>query len=392
MAMSRAWPPLVALAVVSALAIGMLAVDLAVEHRTAGRTGELVDDALRSVSLADDLGSQARRLAAAHTPVQLARVAARIEEDIRAYDPLATYDGERAEWTHLQGLLDHLRDDPAVVDDIEASIARLVEINQREAADGVASIRREHRIAIAVGAVEVAAILGLAAVVAWFLVRALRRERAAIAARQEEVEAFARRVAHDLRGPMAPMRGYAEMVAGPIGPKLVRSVDRMSAIISDLLELSLSGAPPAGETALASVIDDVLVELQPALEGARVSVEVEACRVACSPGVLSQLLANLVSNACKYRSPARPLVISIHGGATRGEVVLAVDDNGLGMAAEDAAHAFEPLYRARATAQIAGTGLGLAIVKRTLEAIGGDCRLASERGVGTRVELHLPAA
>lgn len=386
--MSRAWPPLVALAVVSVLAIAMLGVDLAVERRAAGHTAELVDDALKSVSLADDLGAQARRLSAAHTPLQIGRVAARIEEDIRAYDPLATYPGERAEWTHLQGLLDHLKNDASMVDDIEASIARLVEINQREAADGVAEIRHEHRVAIAIGAIGVVAILALIGVVAVFLVRAMRRERA----HQEEVEAFARRVAHDLRGPLQPLRGYAEMTGGEVGAKLVRSVDRMNAIIRDLLELSLSGKPPPGETAVATVVDDVLVELQPALVGARVSVSIDACRVACSPGVLSQLLANLVSNACKYRSPARPLEIEIRGAVARGEIVLAVNDNGVGMAAEDAAHAFDPLYRAPATAQIEGTGLGLAIVKRTLEAIGGDCRLASEHGVGTRVELHLPAA
>jgi signal transduction histidine kinase len=99
-----------------------------------------------------------------------------------------------------------------------------------------------------------------------------------------------------------------------------------------------------------------------------------------------------VTNACKYRSPARPLVIQISGEAVDHEIVLAVGDNGVGMTPDDAAHAFEPLFRARSTAQVPGTGLGLAIVKRTVEAIGGGCQLESVRDVGTRVELHLPAA
>ncbi len=401
-----AWPPLVALATVSALAIALLAVDLVIERRTADRTSELVDNSLQSVQLADDLGAQARRLATARGPAQLARVAARIEDDVRRYDPLANYPGERVEWTHLQGLLDRLgaSTDAVVAEQIEDSIAKLVAINKQAAADNVAAIRHEHHEATAIGAIEVVAILALAGIVALFLVRALRRQDelvgrhlAMLAARQDEVESFARRVAHDLRGPLAPMRGYADMlIAGapgkPIGEKLARVTDRMSAMVADLLELSLSGKPPPGETQIASVVDDVLAELQPKLADAQVTVEVPSCMVACSPGVLSQLLANLVTNSCKYRSPARPLAIEIRGDRHDGEVVLAVGDNGLGMAPDDAAHAFEPLYRARATSQIEGTGLGLAIVKRTIEAIGGDCQLESTRDVGTRVMLHLPTA
>src|ERR1700752_3953353 len=102
---SPVWPPLVALAIVSALALTLLAVNLAIERRTATLTTELVDNSLMSVELADDLGAQARRLASAPEPAELAVIAGRIEDDVRRYAPLATYPGEREEFTHLQGLI-----------------------------------------------------------------------------------------------------------------------------------------------------------------------------------------------------------------------------------------------------------------------------------------------
>ena len=102
------------------------------------------------------------------------------------YEPLATYRGEREEWTHLQGLLERLQHEPmdsasvadALVGDIEDSIDRIVQLNEREAADSVAVIRAVHRQAFAADAVAGAITLLLAVIVATVLVRTLRRQRA----------------------------------------------------------------------------------------------------------------------------------------------------------------------------------------------------------------------
>ena len=65
-----------------------------------------------------------------------------------------------------------------------------------------------------------------------------------------------------------------------------------------------------------------------------------------------------------------------------------VEDAGDGIAAPDLPHVFEPYFTTKRT----GTGLGLAITRKTIEALGGTLRLDSRPGVGTRVEIELPAS
>jgi hypothetical protein len=183
-----AWPALLALAVVVLLSIGMLGTDLLVEYRTADETTKLVDNALRSVALADDLRSQAHLLAANPVGREVPRaVLAQIARDTTRYEPLATYEGERAEWTRLRGLLDRLRDtqttdaravDPALVRAIETSLDQVVRINEREAARSVAVIRAAHRQAFMIDAAAGAVTFLLAVVVATALVRLTSRGRA----------------------------------------------------------------------------------------------------------------------------------------------------------------------------------------------------------------------
>jgi two-component system OmpR family sensor kinase len=411
-----AWPALLALAVVVLLSIGMLGTDLLVEYRTADETTKLVDNALRSVALADDLRSQAHLLAANPVGREVPRaVLAQIARDTTRYEPLATYEGERAEWTRLRGLLDRLRDtqttdaravDPALVRAIETSLDQVVRINEREAARSVAVIRAAHRQAFMIDAAAGAVTFLLAVVVATALVRALRRQRALVAAhlalareRQDELEAFAGRVAHDLRGPLAPIRGYADLLrtdSGPppreIGERITKATGRMIAIIDSLLALSVSGRPGSGRTAVEPVVAQAIEDARSLLADADIELAVANCAVRCPPEVLGRIVQNLVSNAIKYRAPERRLALGI-AATRRGDTVeLAVSDNGVGMDAVAAARAFDAFYRADAARGIAGHGLGLSIVKRTVDALGGSCSLASEPGAGTRVAIRLPAA
>ncbi len=409
-----AWPALLALVTVGLLAVGMLATDLVVEHRTGAETTNLIDNALRSVALADHLRADAHVLAANPGATVAANVAKQIARDAALYEPLATYRGERAEWTHLQGLLERLQHEPmdgasapdALVGDIEGSIDRIVELNEREAADSVAVIRVVHRQAFAADAVAGAITLLLAVIVATVLVRTLRRQRALLQARLEaehdrrrELEAFAARVAHDLRGPLTPIRSYAELLhlgKGPspreIGARIAHATMRMVAIIDGLLALSVSGRPGTGETAIAAVVDQALDDVQPLPADAKVDVAIADCRVSCPPEIFGRIVYNLVSNAIKYRARERPLTLAITAGRTGDSVELQVADNGVGMDAAAVGHVFDPFYRVAATGDVPGHGLGLSIVKRTVDALGGACSITSTPGEGTRVTVRLPAA
>jgi two-component system, OmpR family, phosphate regulon sensor histidine kinase PhoR len=112
--------------------------------------------------------------------------------------------------------------------------------------------------------------------------------------------------------------------------------------------------------------------------------------VQCSDTVLGQVLRNLMSNAAKYRAPERKLALRVLARKAGDRVEIAVCDNGRGMDAEAASHAFEPYYRASTDVPV--HGLGLSIVRRTIEAIGGTVELASTLGEGTRVTVTVAAA
>ena len=428
-AVAPAWLALVALTAVVGLSLASIGLALGIGHQTAERTAELVDDSLRSVTLADDLRYQAYRLSAAPLDrAQLISIAGQIAADARAYDPIATGTGERSEWSALQRLFDRLQQDRAepssiapLVAEIEQSIARLIEINQRAARDHEAAIAALHRRGLIADAVIGAVTLALAVGVGLVLLRSLRRQRqlieihvATVDERNRELEAFAGRVAHDLRGPLAPVVGFTDVLLEPgadipaVATGIRRAVDRMAGLIDDLLALSVAGRLPAGRGDVAAVVREVLDDLSPDLRNADVKLSIADCATACTPGVLAQLVRNVITNAIKYRGADRRLRVAIDAkprraterpayGTTRiphdaSLIEIVVTDNGVGMTGEAIAHAFDPFYRASATRSIPGHGLGLAIVKRTLEAMGGDCYLASAPNEGTRVTLHLPAA
>jgi signal transduction histidine kinase len=425
---ASAWPVLLALAAVVGLSLASIAVDLAIGHQTAVRTSELVDDSLRSVALADDLRYQAHRLAANRLDrTQLVAIAAQVAADAREYDPIATAPGERAEWSALQLLFGRLQQDRAelgpidgLVDSIEHSIARLIEINRRQAADDQAALAALHSRGVAIDAAIGLGTLALAIGIGVALVRLLRRQRqlvqrhvAATAERRRELEAFAARVAHDLRGPLSPVVVCAELLTTPgadvaaVAARIRRAAERMTGLIDGLLALSVAGRIPAGRGEVGAVVREVLDDLGPDLRDAEVTLAISDCATACTPGVLAQLVRNVVGNAIKYRGADRPLHVTIDAGPREPAepvdgtppavedsklIEIIVTDNGVGMTDEAAAHAFDPFYRAATSIGIPGHGLGLAIVKRTVDAMGGDCHLSSAPNEGTRVTLHLPAA
>jgi signal transduction histidine kinase len=100
----------------------------------------------------------------------------------------------------------------------------------------------------------------------------------------------------------------------------------------------------------------------------------------------------LLDNARKYGKPGSPIVVETHRSGDTA--ILAVEDSGPGIPAEDLPRIFEPFYRS-ATGRprsVPGVGLGLAIVHRIATAFGGTVAVRSDVGVGSRFEVRLPIA
>jgi signal transduction histidine kinase len=407
------WPVIVALGLVVLLVAGTIVLDLHFARQVALKTGDIFEDAQRSIILLKDIRFAAKRLASAADGGEVERWRAEIDERGHLYDPIASYTGERAEWHHLRDLLRRLpahAADPARARALEVAIDKsiddLVAINAAAGqgnASAIRAARRQEVISDVLVGISVLATVGL---IAGWLLRVLARQRRLVLERvrlldekNAELEAFAGRAAHDLRSPLNPIRGYADLLletpglsetAATMVQRIRRSVDRMARVVDDMLALSVSGRPPEGRSNSTLAIQRILEEMGPELADVEVVTRLEAGIVACAEGVLFQILRNLIGNAIKFRARTRPLRIAITTRDAGDRVELCVEDNGVGMDGESAKQAFAPFFRGTPDREVPGHGLGLAIVERTTRALGGSCDLSSVPDHSTRIVVRLP--
>jgi signal transduction histidine kinase len=402
------WPVFVALGLVTALIGGMLGLDLFFAQRVARETEDILVNSLSSIVLLQDIRTQVTRMLAADLRNREVRtLIGAIAADIQAFESMASYPGEREEWNKLiAGLPAAPQPGSERAVEIYASINRLVSINLNGSRGNAAAIRAANHSDFEGDAIVGGATLVLVILIGAWLLRVIGRERRLIQERVDhlnqknaELAAFAGRAAHDLRSPMNPIRGYADLIieskggsgeVASMAQRIRRAVDRMAKVVDDMLALSTAGAPPPGQSSTDAVVTAVLEELEPELRGVEVATRLSAGRVACSEGILMQILRNLVGNAVKFRARSRPLRIKLESRDVGPMVEIAIEDNGVGMDPESAKHAFEPFYRGQLDLEVPGHGLGLAIVDRTTRALGGTRELSSVLNEGTRIVVRLP--
>ena len=373
---------------------------------------ERPDDLARTAAQIDAVDRDLDRTAAAYRPLLLfpdeSPVWARVEADVATLRgavhgvlALSTQNRDREAHERL-----------SVIDDTFArangDLARLIDINR---AGGIGTIDRvdaiEHGANLRSTVLAAMAIV-LVVAVALFATRLVgRREREMLryAERLEEqnreLDAFAGRVAHDLRGPLTAMSmAVARMIknapeGGSVGTVMQRSVQRMERLIRDLLSLSQVEAQSQGAvcdpaSAAALVRDEH--EHRPAPAHATLRVDVQPAKVRAAEGLLVEALSNLTENATKYARPGVAPEIDIRGRAREGVYELSVADNGMGMSPEEVQKVFLPFYRANRAPNTPGTGLGLSIVKRVAEVSGGSVSLESTLGRGSTFVLRLRLA
>ena len=219
---------------------------------------------------------------------------------------------------------------------------------------------------------------------------------------------FVANASHELRTPLTSIRGFVEALedGGLEEPPTARrfleriraAAERMTALVSDLLELSRleSGErPPTWErVAPDEVVDEVIAALG-ALAAAKeieITTQVDAPLFETDRDRLRGVLENLVENALKY-TPAGGHV-SVSARADEGSVVFEVADDGPGIGAEHLPRLFERFYRVdkARSRELGGTGLGLSIVKHLAESLGGVVSVSSEPGRGSQFSVRFPRA
>jgi len=220
---------------------------------------------------------------------------------------------------------------------------------------------------------------------------------------------FVANVSHELRTPITSIRGFAEtLLEGEVGADdarrfhqiIAREARRLHEMLEDLLVLASVEKEAEGAgiersvTRLSPVVDAAVANCRKSGANKNIRVLIECSgeiEAAIHAKLLEQALTNLVENAIRYSDPDRDVHVSVE--ARGGEVVLAVDDRGWGIAREHLPRIFERFYRVSQARERrnGGTGLGLAIVKHIAQAHGGFVTVDSEPGRGSRFEIHLPA-
>ena len=215
-------------------------------------------------------------------------------------------------------------------------------------------------------------------------------------------------VSHDLRSPLASLRGYLEtlVLRGDAAPaeerqahveRALRSAERLSGLVTDLFDLARFDAaevrPQREPTDLADLAADVAADRQSEADrrGVRLRVRAEARLplAALDPGLVDRAVGNLIDNALRHTPPGGAVDVEV-SRADASALAVAVRDTGGGIAPELLPRVFERFVRADESRSSEGAGLGLAIVKRIATLHGGTVRVESTLGAGSTFSLVLP--
>lgn len=223
---------------------------------------------------------------------------------------------------------------------------------------------------------------------------------------------FVASVSHELRTPLTAILTAGENVRDGLasgrerlfeqGSVIADQAAQLMELVDQVLSFSATSkaelAQPQRELRVDEVIEHALRSTKWLLEAGEVAlepqIEPDLPPIVGDLSVLSQCLQNLIVNAVKYSNGNRWIGISARRNEQDREILISVQDHGIGIRDSELSRIFEPFYRSPqvVAAQIHGTGLGLSIAKRGAEVFGGGLSVSTQVGVGSVFTLRFPIA
>lgn len=213
---------------------------------------------------------------------------------------------------------------------------------------------------------------------------------------------FLSMITHDLRNPLAAIKGYAQLMArrqkfdGAGMNVIIDQAERLEQLIADVLDVFLlqSGGLEleCSRVDLRAIVGSSAELARGLSQGHTVTVTLPEAPLygQWDARRLEQVLQNLLSNAIKYSPDGGAIAIQVE--ESESEITVAVRDQGIGIPEESVPHLFDRYYRVQSdqTSEVAGIGLGLYICKEIVEAHGGRLSVESTVGRGSTFTIALP--
>jgi PAS domain S-box-containing protein len=219
------------------------------------------------------------------------------------------------------------------------------------------------------------------------------REQAALAKLGE----LAAIVAHEVRNPLAGLRGSLQVLAtripsdmrgGEVVGAMVERIDALADRVTDILMLAAAREARQRPVRLGPILLDAATSAHASVKGVPMPLlDVGDHGVVADPEMLRELLLNLLMNACQASRTHTIEPVRVHVTTTDGVCRIEILDRGAGIDASVRDRIFEPFF----TTKHGGTGLGLAIVKRLVDLQGGSVTLDDRDGGGACARVTLPA-
>ena len=236
--------------------------------------------------------------------------------------------------------------------------------------------------------------------------RTLNRMLERLDSAYQQASRFSADAAHELRTPLAIMRGELELLAATPNlsddtqwavANILGETARLSQIVDSLIAMSqldgVAGKRVHRAVDLHALAIETIEQMRLLADDKGIAIDVSEGSAALAAGDrdrLKQVLVNLLDNAIKYTAPGGRITVSTH--ETADAAVLDVADTGVGIAPEHLSHIFDRFFRVDANRGEIGAGLGLAIVRSICAAHGGQVSVESQVGVGSIFHVRLPRA
>jgi signal transduction histidine kinase len=210
---------------------------------------------------------------------------------------------------------------------------------------------------------------------------------------------MAARVAHDVRNPLSSIKMQTQLLNAALAPgsearemtdAMLHDISQVEFVVGGLLEVANPRGLQRSPQRLNDLIEGVIRQVAPQCRHRQITVERRLASdlpvILLDPGRVTHALLNVVVNATDALREGGTLTItSARSGAA--DVIVVVDDDGVGIDAAAAAHVFDPFV----TTKPGGVGLGLVNAKAAIESHGGTITIAPRQPAGTRVTIRLPA-